>query len=327
MRKFLVSWEGKFEMERLGLNRGKLIKAVAYLLIAIVSFVVLGGIFSDASTYAGIVDSLDEKRNAVMALIASTAGAAALIGGIGGDIGAPIANELMDMSSSFGIILAAIYLEKYLLTLLGALAFKVLIPIASIAKLVSLFMGEDSAVRVSVSQIASKMALSAIALVLVVPCSVWVSEKVEETHEAYKTLSAESSQEDQATAIEEEAVQGQVIEKSVNDENSESEGLFASIKNSFGDLKDKAEDAAKDVVGGATEAIDSAISSAENFLSDILEKFAVMIVTSCLIPILVLVLFLWIVNTVLGTNFGLPRKGKVKPFKTNDGGDRANAVE
>ena len=79
MRKFLVSWEGKFEMERLGLNRGKLIKAVAYLLIAIVSFVVLGGIFSDASTYAGIVDSLDEKRNAVMALIASTAGAAALI--------------------------------------------------------------------------------------------------------------------------------------------------------------------------------------------------------------------------------------------------------
>ena len=311
-------------MERLGLNRGKLIKAVAYLLIAIVSFVVLGGIFSDASTYAGIVDSLDEKRNAVMALIASTAGAAALIGGIGGDIGAPIANELMDMSSSFGIILAAIYLEKYLLTLLGALAFKVLIPIASIAKLVSLFMGEDSAVRVSVSQIASKMALSAIALVLVVPCSVWVSEKVEETHEAYKTLSAESSQEDQAAAIEEEAVQGQVIEKSVNDENSESEGLFASIKNSFGDLKDKAEDAAKDVVGGATEAIDS---SAENFLSDILEKFAVMIVTSCLIPILVLVLFLWIVNTVLGTNFSLPRKGKVKPFKTNDGGDRANAVE
>lgn len=314
-------------MERLGFDKGKWVKAIACLLVALFSFIVLGGIFSDASTYAGVIESLDEKRNAVMALIASTAGAAALIGGIGGDVGAPIANELMDMSSNFGIILAAIYLEKYLLTLLGALAFEVLIPIACIAKLVSLFMGEDSTVRVSISQIASKMVLSAIALVLVVPCSVWISEKVEETHEEYKALSAESLQEDQEAVIEEVDPQSQEAEGVDNNESSGSEGFFASVRSSFGDLKDKAEDAAKDVVDGATEAIDSAISSAEQFLGDILEKFAVMIVTSCLIPILVLVLFLWIINTLLGTNFSLPKKGRVKPFKMNDDAGMANSIE
>ena len=41
--------------------------------------------------------------------------------------------QLADLSSHFLVVLCAIYLEKYLLTLTGFLAFKILIPVACLA--------------------------------------------------------------------------------------------------------------------------------------------------------------------------------------------------
>ena len=43
-----------------------------------------------------------------------------------------IANKLADLSSYFLIVLCAIYLEKYLVTITGYAAFKILVPIACV---------------------------------------------------------------------------------------------------------------------------------------------------------------------------------------------------
>ena len=48
----------------------------------------------------------------------------------------------------------------------------------------------------------------------------------------------------------------------------------------------------------------------ENTLNRFIEAIAVMLVTSCVIPILVLLFFVWLVKLVLGVNITLPQIGK-----------------
>ena len=46
-------------------------------------------------------------------------------------------------------------------------------------------------------------------------------------------------------------------------------------------------------------------------LNEMIEGVAVMIVTTCVIPICVLILFLWIVKMVTGLNFAMPSLKKL----------------
>ncbi len=54
-----------------------------------------------------------------------------------GDTGTPVANDLADLSSKFLLVLGAIYLEKYALTLTCMVIFKYIIPILCLAWLVN----------------------------------------------------------------------------------------------------------------------------------------------------------------------------------------------
>ena len=67
-----------------------------------------------------------------MELTAASAAASAAITLIPGDVATPIASELADLSSKFVIVICAIYVEKYLLTITGYVTFAILIPISCI---------------------------------------------------------------------------------------------------------------------------------------------------------------------------------------------------
>ncbi|MFR3451715.1 MAG: hypothetical protein ACLTSX_09255 [Collinsella sp.] len=60
-----------------------------------------------------MIATIDEKIDNVLTLTAGSAGASALISAIPGDAGSPIAEKLMDLSTGFLIVLAALFLEKY----------------------------------------------------------------------------------------------------------------------------------------------------------------------------------------------------------------------
>ena len=49
----------------------------------------------------------------------------------------------------------------------------------------------------------------------------------------------------------------------------------------------------------------------QNSLNKMIEGVAVMIVTTCIIPLCVLILFLWIVKMVTGLNFAVPSLKKL----------------
>ena len=104
------------------------------LLAALFSFFVLSNIASSSEFHKHSIAALEEKQTTVLELphvLRCSASAAITL--IPGDAATPIAEQLADLSSHFLVVLCAIYLEKYLLTITGFLAFKVLIPVACLA--------------------------------------------------------------------------------------------------------------------------------------------------------------------------------------------------
>lgn len=262
------------------LRRWELAGAGIALVVALLSFFVAAGHFSDPHTYATTVSALDGKRDTVMSLVGASTGSSAAISLLPGDAGTPIAEKLVDLSSDFLVVIAAIYLEKYLLTILGAAAFRWLVPIGSVLVAVSLLAGRRLPAAASLRRLGLKLAVFGVAAALVVPVSVRVSSMIEQTYQASIDETIQTAE--QTT---------DAIEGSAEKEGSAAQTDSANPLSFLTSMPDK--------LGGLTDA-------ARNALNNFIEALAVMIVTSCVIPILVLVFFLWLAKLILGVEIDLP---------------------
>lgn len=174
---------------------------------------------------------------------------------------------------------------KYLLTIIGHLAFTYLIPGACALFLLYIFVP-----RAIFKELALKLALFSLALVIAIPASVRVSEMIDKTYQASIEASIEAAK--QATAE---------IEKSADGEQPDAEeegflsGIFSSVAEGISDL-----------ASGAVDWIRSIITR-------FMEALAIMLVTSCAIPLLVLAFFLWLAKAIFGVaapinSLHLPRR-------------------
>ena len=112
-------------------EKRKTIIIVAILaVIALVSIFLVSGVASSEESFTGTYSSLDAKRTTVTELMGVTAASSTAISLLPGDAGTPIADQLADLSGYFLFILAAICLEKWMVTISGLLAFRLIIPIS-----------------------------------------------------------------------------------------------------------------------------------------------------------------------------------------------------
>jgi hypothetical protein len=198
----------------------------------------------------------EENIETVLKLSAGAAAASVAITLLPSDVGTPIADQLADMSKYFLIILSALYLEKYLITLTGYITCTWLVPIVC-AFLIAYFAANKKVLL----QIALKVAMCAVAISLVIPASVKISDIIYETHE----ISVEST-----------------IDEMDN----------------FEVPEDEDESILDKITGLVTSAVDNAIDRATSLVTDLIESLAVMLTISCLIPILVFVLMVWLIKTI-----------------------------
>lgn len=260
----------------------KAIIAAVLAAVALVSLIVFANIASNPETYTGIIGTLDEKKGNVMVLATTTTAASAAISALPNDMGTPIADKLVDFSSYFMVILAVIYLEKFLLTTLGFLGFGILIPVACALFAVAVFLRRGTLTRVNLQRLGTKLAAFGLALALVVPVSVWLTDNVDATFD--ESLAAASAAAQEAT---------EQLEESAQEQTQEDQGLLGGIAN-----------AVQDGWNGLTQGAQQALDSLGDQLNTMIDTLAVMIVTSCLIPLLVLILFLQLVKIITGLDFG-----------------------
>ena len=260
----------------------KAIIAAVLAAVALVSLIVFANIASNPETYTGIIGTLDEKKGNVMVLATTTTAASAAISALPNDMGTPIADKLVDFSSYFMVILAVIYLEKFLLTTLGFLGFGILIPVACALFAVAVFLRRGTLTRVNLQRLGTKLATFGLALALVVPVSVWLTDNVDATFD--ESLAAASAAAQEAT---------EQLEENAQEQTQEDQGLLGGIAS-----------AVQEGWNGLTQGAQQALDSLGQQLNTMIDTLAVMIVTSCLIPLLVLILFLQLVKIITGLDFG-----------------------
>jgi len=250
---------------------------VVLAVVALVSFYKIADYAASPEVHKQTIEALDEKRETVMKLTGAATGVSVAITMIPGDAATPIAEKLADLSTVFLLVLSAIYLEKYLVTITGYAAFKLLIPLACGVGIAAVLARSHVA-----KQIAAKLAVFGFAIVMVIPASVGISNLIEDTyHSSIQStidLALETTEE-----IEEDSELSAAKEE-------EEKGIFSNL------------------LSKVTETVSVATDKVENVLNHYLEALAVLLVTSCVIPVLVLFFFWWLVKIILGVEIPAPKR-------------------
>ena len=248
------------------IHRKKLLLAVIPLLAAFFSVFVLSGLAASPRFHAGTIASLEEKQTTVLELTAASTAASAAITLLPGDAATPIAEKLADLSTGFLAVLCAIYLEKYLLTITGYVMFDFLVPAACLLYLASLFWRQERC-----RYLARKLLTFGVAIILVIPVSVKISDLIEETYQSSIEATLEAAKETTAE-VEERAEAGEETD----------EGFWSGL---FSQITD-----------GISNAVNGVSEQVGDLVNRFLEALAVLLVTACVIPVLVLLFFVWLVK-------------------------------
>ncbi|MBE5905287.1 MAG: hypothetical protein E7277_00645 [Lachnospiraceae bacterium] len=281
-------------------NRKKAIAVVVLLVIAVLSFTKVASWIEKPATHAKQIATLDEKKETVLKLTAVTTATSTMITVLPGDVATPIAEKLADVSGYLVVVLCAIFLEKYLLVITGVAVCKIMIPLLCLLVGIQLFARKEILDRVIV-----KLALFSVAICMVIPASVGIANMIERTYES-------SVQEaiDGGTKVSEKF--GIEEEEPVEETKEESKSFWEKIT---GWTKDVSENVQDTVSSFSKEHIKEVLNSAQKEINNLIEAVAVMIVTSCLIPILVFVFMVWIVKTLLNIDVDVHRLRIINSLK------------
>ncbi len=242
---------------------------LALLLIATFSFFFLADWAGSTEANMSTIRAIDDKATTVLKLTATASLASVGISAIPDDTATPIAEKLTDFVEYFLLILCVLYAEKYLLTLIGAGVFKILIPVACILGVISVLSQSNLTKRLAV-----KIAIFGIALFVIIPLSIHCSDMIYHTYEdsINGTISETEAFTDETAPLTEESNQNKLL------------AILDSLKESISGLTQKA----------------------SGILNKYVQALAVMIVTSCVMPILTIIFFIWIIKIFTGVS--LPNK-------------------
>ena len=247
----------------------KWLPAVILVLTAVLSATLLASVASSPKVMRKTIGYLDERRTTVMEISAAAVASSTAITLIPGDAGSPVAEKLADLSTYAMGVLCAIFLEKYLTTVTGIVAFRIMVPAACILGLLYFYWKKNP----KLGQLAARIGLFAVLITCVVPASVAVSRVIENTYETSMTQAIEDAKEE-AEEIQENAEGKTILDQFLSN-----------------------------VTGG----IASLTAKFEGMLNRLVEALAVIIVTSCIIPVLVLFFLLWLARVILQINIDIPR--------------------
>lgn len=256
-------------------NLKKALGTALLILLAVVSIFVIARFASRPESYESTVLSVDDKIDTVLKLTASSTLLSAGVSAIPDDTATPIAEKLADFTEYFLLVLCVLYAEKFLLTIIGTAAFKILVPIACLFFIVALYRENESWQRVG-----AKTLLFALAVYFIIPLSLRVSDKIYNNYQETLDITISSAEDFTETTSE--------------------------ISESDGD---------ETVISRILERISETATTLANKAAVLMNRFvqalAVLIVTSCIMPLLVLAFFAWLIKLFAGADItvNLPHAG------------------
>lgn len=233
---------------------------IAVMLIAIVLSMTVGrSLLSSPEFYAHTIETLEEQKNDALMLSAAVTVASTAISAIPDDTGSSIADQLADLTLPLFIIVATIYLEIYLLTTFGWVSSTVLLPVAFVL-CIGYIASRKAVLRVWIKRIL----ILAIALLFVIPFSTVVTSNIEET-----------------------------FDESINQKFHSAAYIVKEAE------EQKDGNAVLNFFSGLADSVTSAFDLAKNMLSAMIDAIAILVITSIVIPIITVIVFLQAVKAAL----------------------------
>ena len=279
----------------------KLAKCLAAALILVLSVFVFAQRVPETKIVEDTIESIEESNKTIMEFSGATVTTSLALSAFPNDFATPLASTLSDLNTYFIFIFAVLFVEKLIVIEGVKIAFVYIIPAACILYIAYVSFGKDF-----FKNFAMKLLVLGLAVIFVIPCSTYFTEKVCADYLVY-------------------------VEETIDEANAGAEKVNEVMASGEeeADIFDKLSNAFNTAIQGMSDLLDYF----ENVLKKCVNSIAIMIVTSFVLPLLTLFLFRWLLNELFGWN--LPRQpinirltGKKKAdgettFKLEDKGEEA----
>lgn len=270
-------------------KRTRILALILAILISFFALAPLGDLFLDKTCAKTINKKLaDARAVSVGALAASVA-----IAAVPSDATSPLAEQVTDMADYMLLGTIGLTVEEIIMKSAPILLFKVSIPLLCIYLLVKELMGSFEKGRIMLRVFAF-----CLCLFLVDPLSVFLTNRIDNMANLQEKIDyivdGGIEAEVEEVAVETVEITEETYTETVDEEDG---GFFSDIanvaKSAYNAVADTAVDAynaVADVVDSAVNAVDEAIDYAKALLSYLMDIVTAFIITTCLLPIAVLIL-------------------------------------
>lgn len=246
---------------------------VILIFIAAGSFFFVSKVVTEPEFNKSAIESLDEKEEIVMRLTLAAAASSTALTLIPGDVAMPVADQIAELTNYFIVILVAILLEKMLISVVGYVSFTYIIPFACFIGILYMYTKKELLLSIAI-----KMAIFGIVLFLAIPASLQISNLIVESYQDRLNQTLETVEKNK-----------EYIEENNNELSTEDKSWM----NKVGDY-------AAQITSNIENKLSEMVSKGEDTLAAFLNAIAILIVTSCVIPIVVILIFGGIIKILFG---------------------------
>ncbi|MBE5865166.1 MAG: hypothetical protein E7292_02985 [Lachnospiraceae bacterium] len=251
-----------------------LVRILLAIFIFVLSALILANKVPEMQWVESAIERLDESKNKIMELSGSTIAMSLAISALPDDFATPLADTLMDMNRYFILIFAVIFIEKLIVVEGIRISFLYIIPTSCISYILSVISKKDVFLK-----FAAKMLILGISVIVVIPFSTYVAEDVGASYLTYVD----------ETIVEAEAGADKITE--IMDTDNGETTIFEKLSDAF---------------KIAAKGMSDLLKYFENIVKKCANSIAIMLVTTCIIPIMVLVFFRWLLKELFSFHLALP---------------------
>lgn len=274
------TWKGS----KLSISKEKLAKILFAVFLIVFSFTVLSCKVPETKFVQESVEYLEESQNTVMKFSGTTIATSLAISALPDDFASPLAGTISDLNTYFIFLFAVIFVEKLIVLEGVKLALKWIIPAACILYIVSLFFAKEVFQKFAV-----KLLILGLSIIMVIPISTHVTESVCADYLDY---------------VEETINETDAGASKINDvmnSGDKDTTFFEKISNAF---------------KTAIQSVSDLLTYFKNVIKKCMNSVAIMIVTTFVVPMLILLLFRWLLKELFSLHLTIPDRVMKVPVKT-----------
>ena len=252
----------------------KSLKILLAVFVMVFSFTVLVQKIPETKYVQNTVERLEESQNTIMKFSGSTMGTSVAISALPDDFGSPLAGTIADLNMYFIFMFAVIFVEKLLVLEGIKIALAYIIPAACLLYVAFVLSSKNV-----FKNFANKLLILGMAIIIVIPFSTYFTETVCNDYLAYVDETIEEADAGAAKINE--------VMAASDEEATFFDRISAAFKTSIKSVSDL-------------------LAYFKNVVRKCVNSVAIMLVTTFVVPMLILMLFRWLLKELFALHIPFP---------------------